>query len=61
MNIYPLLTISMEASLKQHGLLPQDEFITEFRLHSDDLTVDPLWVDIVCLSGMEYSFDCSRG
>ena len=60
MNIYPHLTVAIEASLKQHGLLPKEEFITKWGIEPDSVYVsDCLWIET--LSGNLYNFDCYRG
>ena len=61
MNIYPHITVALEATLKQHELLPREEFITKWDyIESDSIYVsDFIWVET--LSGTDYTFDCNRG
>lgn len=53
--------MALEATLKQHELLPREEFITKWDyIESDSIYVsDFLWIET--LSGTDYTFDCNRG
>ena len=61
--------MAIEATLKQHGLLPREEFITRWEVAPYD-TYDSdqeVWLDteytlfVETLSGNKYDFVCNRG
>ena len=67
MNIYPYLTVEIEASLKQHGLLPQDEYITWWKVEpifnydEDDLEFEEDTLFVRTSDGNHYDYKCDRG
>lgn len=60
MNIYPDVLLAIEEMLKKKALLPDDEFLVDFEVTKDVPYGLPEYLEVVCLSGLEYSFDCYK-